>query len=287
VKIVQSKRQRPLTYKLDAPEFTREFAPVDDSFLDYFFEAGERVHMVIGIDTSDFFKAKVLKHINMQDKFVLDLRFTSKPSLDSLSSILSLKVLKRCAEIHVDSEFRIGRGNKSTPEALIMQAAFKCDWLFIKDCNFVFMGDQPLQDKDNSSPCHSLTLIDSKIVNLESLLEASEAKDNLTTLVLIYNQDEDSYFASGAGDEHIVTSLLASNIKNFKCLTYFELSFYNDVQEPFISTDDVHCLLKMMPPSVVEVCIYCQDEVFNVDKFSQVEEYRRFSYLEIGFNRIF
>jgi hypothetical protein len=92
-RIVQSKRHRPLTYKLDAPEFTREFAPINDNFLDYFFEAGERVHMVIGIDTSDFFKAKVLKHINMQEKFVLDLRFTSKPSLDSLSSILSLKVL--------------------------------------------------------------------------------------------------------------------------------------------------------------------------------------------------
>ena len=176
--------------------------------------------------------------------------------------------MNRCAEIHIDAEFRIGRGSKSTPEPLICEAAYKCDWMFIKDCNFVFVGDKQPIERGDQKPCHSMTLIDSKVVNFEGLLEQCSAKNNLETLVLIYNQDEDSYFASSAGDEHIVTSLLASNIQAFKNLTYFELSFYNDVQDPFISTDDVHCLLKMMPPSVVEVCIYCQDEVFDISKFS-------------------
>ena len=81
-KIIHSKRQKPLTYRLEAPDFTgMNSICAAPNFLDFFFEAGERVHLVIGIEEVDFFKAKLLKHISLQQKFVLDLRITSQQSL--------------------------------------------------------------------------------------------------------------------------------------------------------------------------------------------------------------
>lgn len=49
--------------------------------------------------------------------------------------------LENVAEIHVDAELRIGRSTKFSPESLISIGVHKCEWIFIKDCNFVYLGD--------------------------------------------------------------------------------------------------------------------------------------------------
>ena len=60
------------------------------------------------------------------------------------------------------------------------------------------------------------------------------------------------------------------------------------MQEPFVSLDDVKRLLRLMPSSLIECCIYSQDEVTDVCKeFIADQSLRRFAYLELGFNRVY
>ena len=70
-----------------------------------------------------------------------------------------------------------------------------CQWLFIKDCDFVYEAPPEPQDAEQSDSKVSLgnptgfTLIDSHICNLEDLLEDIDAQESLETLVIIFNDD--------------------------------------------------------------------------------------------------
>jgi hypothetical protein len=74
-------------------------------------------------------------------------------------------------------------------------------------------------------------MVDSQITGLSTLLDAVNAKANLETLVVIFNVELE--FDDVDNDE-LVDQLLEANLQQYKRLNYFEMSFYNNVQYPFI-----------------------------------------------------
>ena len=161
--------------------------------------------------------------------------------------------------------------SKNGLQNLVYYSSRLCEWLFIKDCIIDFTIFNPTlgvsQDQTRSILCDknqvskmktqcrttSLSIIDSKVCMLHKLLDAFNSKNQLKQLVFIFNDDCEQEF-------EIVEELVQAEIIKFKKLEYFELSFYNDVQQPFIDIDNVSLLINQMPLSTKEVCIYSQDE---------------------------
>jgi hypothetical protein len=141
-------------------------------------------------------------NIKHQHKFIVDLRITDNDSYQQLSQVLQIEGLTRCAEIHIDGEHRLSKSLRYSPEILIDQSTHLCEWLFIKDCSFVYFGDS--LKKKTRTPARSLTLIDSKICNFESFITSLEAKSHLQTFVIIYNEDLPEFYGGSTDDDDFI-----------------------------------------------------------------------------------
>lgn len=64
-----------------------------------------------------------------------------------------------------------------------------------------------------------------------------------------------------------MVELRNASLAQLRALTYFEVSFYNDVQHPFLTTEEVLEIVRELPTTIKETCIYSQDEVYDVVKW--------------------
>ena len=242
-------------------------------------------------------------------KVNLDFRLLDHSRIGQFNQMLSF--IKDCdskqgyKEIHIDGTdmqtkyFQTSTAvSSSNLQNLVYQSSRLCEWLIIKDCIVDFTIFNPTlavsKDQTRSLLCDknhvakmktqcratSLTIIDSKVYMLHKLLDAFNSKNQLKQLVFIFSEDCEQEFK-------IVEELVLADIIKFKKLEYFELSFYNDVQQPFIDTDNVNLLISQMPLSTKEVCIYSQDECTDVTQLIKPELTNKFYYLELGFYRVF
>jgi hypothetical protein len=83
-------------------------------------------------------------------------------------------------------------------------------------------------------------------------------------------------------------SLIASDWTSFTRLKYFELYTSSDTgQSPFISTKSAKRIALVLPPSVLEACIFAQDSCKDIASFVTPALSTKFHYLGLFFEAVF
>jgi hypothetical protein len=102
----------------------------------------------------------------------------------------------------------------------------------------------------------SLTIIDSEVAGLSKLLDSIGPK-KLKQLIVIFNKDlEYDIDPILSPDSSIINELFESDLSRFSKLQYFEYSLYNDAHEQSLNASEIYRLLKLLPNSIKEACIY-------------------------------